>query len=1168
MKRRKNLERAIVLGLILSTGVYGTAWAAEIEEIILKTDNNTYNEEFDEEVSIGGYGILVNQKIDTLEYKFNLKSSEGVIINKEVGDTRGNGYSGIKIIGAVKANFEGILEADSLTINNKIDKNNSTSSGIDIANGMSDSSSYDKVANFSIKTKNDVEINDFSKGINIASNGHLLIEADNITINAPDTKVDTAIYQRGSYQVPDNYFTTSIYLNAQSNINLNDYVNGFYTVGDNHSLNVIAGNNINIVNEKNIPDYVYDIDTYYDSAIRFESVLFDGTQTKGEFNAGNNIKIEGYVYGVYNTNAEVDMYVNNLLNINKVRNGIYTSGKNNTVLVDEQEENAIKNNINQISADKTALNAEKSSNITLNAATNNLVGAEESVVADSSAKVNVNGEQNYIANSFADEQTGNGSYALHSLDKAEITVVATANNTILGDTEAVLADEGGVVNISGKNNYIANSSSNTNGIATLSDKENYALHAVKGSTINVTSQDGGINNIQSDGFRTIFADSASDISNNATININGAVNIINKNALDNVEQEKIAVVAANESNTSDLLEKYYKKGIVNINLNATDTLVDTQGNFISGNRIVGSVIAGKNGIVNINSNLSEDVSTFSRSGDNSKGSIAVYGNVMAGNNGELNLDLGDGGYLSGRVDDYQDADLKDGIGFFNPEFSREVTEAGTVNLTMGEGSTWNVTGQSWVTKLDGSGTVDMRNGAADETSHAVHIGELSGSHTFVMDLDTEHSVSDMLFIKDKASGEQKLWINSINGYDELEDGDRLRFATVNDEGLTFSGDYTFGSYENAKNGIMLMDNGVKNNAFKINSDDYQLADKENEGYNGGTEFDEVKPGDKYVDDNYENATNWFLEKYSAGDETSDAGKTIINMSKVNYNNAIYMDRLNKRLGEVRYINPEEEQGMWVRIRHDRIGKDDAFRSQNTMYEMGYDEKQDCDNGERRVGFAIDYMDGKAEYSGIAGDGDVKRYGLWLYDTWLGDKGHYTDYVLKWGHLENDFDIYTMTRNEKVSGDYSNNVFSASAEYGKKNDMGSGWYFEPQAQLQFARVTGADYVTSQDTKVSLDGINSLIGRAGFRLGRDLNKNSTVYIKADLLHEFLGDQDITATDATGTLREEYENEGTWYDVGFGFATALGNSSYAFMDFEKSFGNDNDETYQINAGVQWTF
>lgn len=30
MARKKNLERAIILGLILSTGVYGSAWAAEV----------------------------------------------------------------------------------------------------------------------------------------------------------------------------------------------------------------------------------------------------------------------------------------------------------------------------------------------------------------------------------------------------------------------------------------------------------------------------------------------------------------------------------------------------------------------------------------------------------------------------------------------------------------------------------------------------------------------------------------------------------------------------------------------------------------------------------------------------------------------------------------------------------------------------------------------------------------------------------------------------------------------------------------------------------------------------------------------------------------------------------------------------------------------------------
>ena len=640
------------------------------------------------------------------------------------------------------------------------------------------------------------------------------------------------------------------------------------------------------------------------------------------------------------------------------------------------------------------------------------------------------------------------------------------------------------------------------------------------------------------------------------ININGTTTIKTSGGQD------IAVVAGTEAwklGEDGKLPVVEENGINTVNLNYQNG---------AGSEIKGDIISGYGGNITIGN--ADGISTLSTR--NNAGTLNLTGDALSANGGKLSINLTSGSTWTGRADDYQDADLKEQVesGFFNPKFSHDIAASGTVNVNLAEGAKWDVTGQSWLTKLEGTGgVIDMRNGGADDTSHAVHIGDLEGSHTFVMDLDTEHSVSDMLFIKGNAGGEQKLWINSINGLENLKDGDSLRFATVNSAGLTFSGDYNFGSYENAKNGIMLADNGVMNNAFVIKSEKYDVNDSknENEGYNG-TEFDEVKPGDEYVDENYADATNWLLAKDSSGDKVSDAGKTIINMSKVNYNNAIYMDRLNKRLGEARYISPEDEQGMWVRIRHDRIGKDDAFRSQNTMYEMGYDVKQDCDNGERRVGMAIDYMDGKAEYTGIAGDGDVKRYGLWLYDTWLGDKGHYTDYVLKWGHLENDFDIMARTTGEKITGDYSNNVFSASAEYGKKNDMGGGWYFEPQAQLQFARVTGADYVTSQDTKVSLDGINSLIGRAGFRLGRDLNENSTVYIKADLLHEFLGDQDITATDITGTLREEYENKGTWYDVGFGFATALGNNSYAFMDFEKSFGNDNDETYQINAGVQWTF
>ena len=556
---------------------------------------------------------------------------------------------------------------------------------------------------------------------------------------------------------------------------------------------------------------------------------------------------------------------------------------------------------------------------------------------------------------------------------------------------------------------------------------------------------------------------------------------------------------------------------------------------------------------------------------NTPKAINITGNIQAANGATINLAIGDNAKLTGRIDDYKDADNKESwanLGhdsLFDEDFAKEVDSSGKVNLTLGNNSEWFVTEQSWATSVKtaegAQSTIDLTKG--QNSNYAVHIGDLDGSATFVVNLDPniENAVNNgsMIYVYD-GTGANDLNLRIANETEVLsglQNGEKLRFATVASAGHGFGDEY------------IVRDRGVINSGFRIEYENYdENATEENNKYNGG-EFSENKPGNDYITDLYKDGENVYIVRDTSKDAgLSDAGKTIINMSRANYKNAIYMDRLNKRLGKARYINGGEDQGMWVRLRHDRIGQSGDFRSMNTMYELGYDVKQDCDNGERRIGMAVDYMRGSTSYSDIAGKGETKRYGLWLYDTWLGDKGHYVDYVAKWGHLDNEFDIYTMTGGEKVNGDYSNNVFSVSAEYGKKNDMGNNWYFEPQAQLQLARVTGADYVSSQNTKVSVDGINSLIGRAGFRLGHDFNENSTVFVKADLLHEFLGDQTITATDATGTFRDTFKNKGTWYDIGFGFATALSNSSYAFMDFEKSFGNDNDETYQINAGVQWTF
>ena len=639
--------------------------------------------------------------------------------------------------------------------------------------------------------------------------------------------------------------------------------------------------------------------------------------------------------------------------------------------------------------------------------------------------------------------------------------------------------------------------------------------------------------------------------------------------------------------------------------------------------ITGDILAAYAGQVDINAK------------DGSEAGISVTGNILAGNNGVLNLDLGKGGVLTGRADDYGDAglnttdeDIDQGHAtheFFNPAFSSTIFKGGEVNLSMGEGSRWNVTGQSWVTRINTESaaladevlaaenpveamnhmaTIDLVDANTDRNTnaHALTVYEMTGDAVFNMSLDADRDVSDMLYMK-SANGDYIINVVDAVTLDDMyaEGFDGLRFATV-------------GEGSNVSFRAVTVGQGVFNVEYEVGTDAYANND-ENHAYNGGESVSEDKPGSDLVDGFFEStqepgaaetqaagkrmrmaamamhaAANdgiMLLDDTAAADDTaavdgsvdettnfkligrkgestSNAGKTIIDMSKVNYSNAVYMDRLNKRMGEARYIDGDE--GLWVRMRHDRIGKSDAFRSKNTMFELGYDRKVgDREDGEHRQGVVFDYMRGTADYHNVAGEGDVRRGGVWFYDTWLGNKGHYTDYVLKFGRLSNDFDIYSEL-GEKITGDYSNFVYSASAEYGRKKSLGGDWYIEPQAQLQYAHVTDADYTTSQDTSVQLDAIDSLIGRVGFRLGKDVSDTSTFYIKADVLHEFLGDQDISAFDATGRLDTTYENEGTWYDVGLGFSHQFSKGTYMFLDVEKTFGNDNEDTYQFNVGMNW--
>ncbi len=268
--------------------------------------------------------------------------------------------------------------------------------------------------------------------------------------------------------------------------------------------------------------------------------------------------------------------------------------------------------------------------------------------------------------------------------------------------------------------------------------------------------------------------------------------------------------------------------------------------------------------------------------------------------------------------------------------------------------------------------------------------------------------------------------------------------------------------------------------------------------------------------------------------------------------------LSQRLGELR--ESDGGQGIWVRMSRGEFEYDGEYKNQYNFFQMGYDWAA----GSWHYGAAVSHNDGQTTYT--HGDGESRSTSLSLYGTWLGDKGHYADIVLKQGRLSNDFDIYTEAGH--TSGDYDAWGTSLSGEYGMKVDLDGGWYVTPQAQLTLMRIGGEDYTTNNGIKVNQDSLESAVGRVGFEVGKRISDSGSIYAKASLLHDFAGSAD-TYLSLNGLTNSYHQDIGdTWCEAGIGFNYKTSENSYVYADVVKTFGGDVETPWQWNAGMRWTF
>ncbi len=276
-----------------------------------------------------------------------------------------------------------------------------------------------------------------------------------------------------------------------------------------------------------------------------------------------------------------------------------------------------------------------------------------------------------------------------------------------------------------------------------------------------------------------------------------------------------------------------------------------------------------------------------------------------------------------------------------------------------------------------------------------------------------------------------------------------------------------------------------------------------------------------------------------------------------------IDDMHRRLGELR-DSSADANGLWTRIYNGKAsfgGQD--ITNKYTAFQFGYDHQVTPGFW---LGGAMSYTYGDNDFR--YGGGDSNLLAFTGYGSWLWDSGIYLDVTGKIGRMKNSFDI--ALNDIRSSGNYHTNAVSISAELGWRFYPLNNVFVEPQLEMWYGHVFDAQYETSTGVSVDQASTESLVGRAGVKLGiKCPNNRGSAFIKASVLHDWQGDADFRfgkSGAASRTISEELG--GTWYEYGIGADLNATNQLHFWADLERGEGGEVDTDYRVTVGMRYSY
>jgi len=514
-----------------------------------------------------------------------------------------------------------------------------------------------------------------------------------------------------------------------------------------------------------------------------------------------------------------------------------------------------------------------------------------------------------------------------------------------------------------------------------------------------------------------------------------------------------------------------------------------------------------------------------------QGSLA--GNISADGSSTSSLTMNNNSRLIGNVSGVHDISLSasmmtgditsDGTGVVSLQ-NDSVFTGNLINvdqLTVGDPSIWNMTASNSINTLV-MDTGIVKFGAANEFFQ-LNVGTLSGTGTFVMDVDYATNQHDTLVVSGSATGSHTLQIAG-SGVDPVSP-EQLTVVR------TGGGDATF-----ALAGAGVVDAGTWS---------YGLGSVSNGS-----------------------GTDWFLDptKRSISPGTQSVLALFNTAPTVWYGE---LTSLRTRMGELRFNGGQA--GGWARTYGNKydVNESSGLGYQQTQqgFSLGADAPLPIGDGQWLIGVLAGHSTSDLDVS-RGTSGTVKSYYVGAYTTWLDkDTGYYFDGVLKLNRFRNDAKV-SMSDGTRAKGDYDNVGMGGSVEFGRHIKLDDGYFVEPFTQWSTVVIQGKDYGLDNGMEAQGDRTRSLLGKVGVTAGRNfaMAGGSVVqpYVRVAGVHEFAKNNEVQVNNNT------FNNDlsGSRGELGAGVAVAFNDRLQVHADFDYSNGDKIEQPFGANVGLRYSW